>query len=772
MQPAIARNGLEPEIRRGNILVKLSAGDLETILGTLTTEQTQIAESLQKLTTSTLADWGNEASMTAYGYRKFTERDYWPIKSAEEEVHSNTEKSPGNVRSIRNIGLAKNIKPHANNGVDCGDIFDVFASHVADMIDYSTWLCPMEDANRLFNFRYRDDTGETTGMAVKGLLDYVGGEKSQNYWQTLMDNIQNGIMETGTETDKTVARLVGNTKGAAVGGNLRVVIQQPTAFFRAAAVLNPVNLMKGAAGGVTRGSGWEKALKWAPIARIKDVGGFDQGSARSVAQQLYGVRTGMEKLSDTMTWAARKTDAVTWGKLWNACEYETQEQHPELQAGSDSFYRKTAEIFTDLIDQTQVVDGVLQRAQNMRSGNEMAKQATSFMGEPLKSLNMMIRSWDQLAYEQDPAKRSKAIKRLGRTVTALVVTDVVNAAAQSLVDGIRDDDEDRKFWERFLTAFTGVEGDEETAMERVVNIVLNGNAAGNLNPLGRIPYVKDFLSVLQGYRVERMDASALGDVIDAATLLVQSLSGTGKYTAAYSVKKLLTTASKVFGVSIANLGRDAWGILRSIAVETDNTRVQYEMEKAIYSIGVDKNLSRFYDIMFRARETGDQETYDRIQGDLIQSGVTDAEQIEKAMRDRLKKSDAFIAAKDSTAGDLMETLENSRAWGEMEQDTREKALELLETYAAQTTMQDQEDGYDIPDLYGWVEDAQGGTAVGLTPVEYILYKAALEAVSTGGGTLGQSAFIDALDGMDWLTDRERDYLFSQKYESQKNNPYK
>ena len=120
----------------------------------------------------------------------------------------------------------------------------------------------------------------------------------------------------------------------------------------------------------------------------------------------------------------------------------------------------------------------------------------------------------------------------------------------------------------------------------------------------------------------------------------------------------------------------------------------------------------------------------------------------------------------------METLENSRAWGEMEQDTREKALELLETYAAQTTMQDQEDGYDIPDLYGWVEDAQGGTAVGLTPVEYILYKAALEAVSTGGGTLGQSAFIDALDGMDWLTDRERDYLFSQKYESQKNNPYK
>ena len=772
MQPAIARNGLEPEIRRGNILVKLSAGDLETILGTLTTEQTQIAESLQKLTTSTLADWGNEASMTAYGYRKFTERDYWPIKSAEEEVHSNTEKSPGNVRSIRNIGLAKNIKPHANNGVDCGDIFDVFASHAADMIDYSTWLCPMEDANRLFNFRYRDDTGETTGMAVKGLLDYVGGEKSQNYWQTLMDNIQNGIMETGTETDKTVARLVGNTKGAAVGGNLRVVIQQPTAFFRAAAVLNPVNLMKGAAGGVTRGSGWEKALKWAPIARIKDVGGFDQGSARSVAQQLYGVRTGMEKLSDTMTWAARKTDAVTWGKLWNACEYETQEQHPELQAGSDSFYRKTAEIFTDLIDQTQVVDGVLQRAQNMRSGNEMAKQATSFMGEPLKSLNMMIRSWDQLAYEQDPAKRSKAIKRLGRTVTALVVTDVVNAAAQSLVDGIRDDDEDRKFWERFLTAFTGVEGDEETAMERVVNIVLNGNAAGNLNPLGRIPYVKDFLSVLQGYRVERMDASALGDVIDAATLLVQSLSGTGKYTAAYSVKKLLTTASKVFGVSIANLGRDAWGILRSIAVETDNTRVQYEMEKAIYSIGVDKNLSRFYDIMFRARETGDQETYDRIQGDLIQSGVTDAEQIEKAMRDRLKKSDAFIAAKDSTAGDLMETLENSRAWGEMEQDTREKALELLETYAAQTTMQDQEDGYDIPDLYGWVEDAQGGTAVGLTPVEYILYKAALEAVSTGGGTLGQSAFIDALDGMDWLTDRERDYLFSQKYESQKNNPYK
>lgn len=96
-----------------------------------------------------LADYGNKASMEAYGYKKFTESDYWPIKSAKEGLHSNIEKGGNNTRSIKNIGMAKTTIPHVSNALDLAGIFTTFANHASDMTDYASWLCTMEDINRL-----------------------------------------------------------------------------------------------------------------------------------------------------------------------------------------------------------------------------------------------------------------------------------------------------------------------------------------------------------------------------------------------------------------------------------------------------------------------------------------------------------------------------------------------------------------------------------------------------------------------------------------------
>ena len=91
------------------------------------------------------------------------------------------------------------------------------------------------------------------------------------------------------------------------------------------------------------------------------------------------------------------------------------------------------------------------------------------------SLNLLMRAYDQVRYEQNGQKRGKAIKTMGRAATALVVTNVVNALAQSLIDAMRDDDEDKKYWERFRAAFTGISGDEETPWEKAWNAVMEGN---------------------------------------------------------------------------------------------------------------------------------------------------------------------------------------------------------------------------------------------------------------------------------------------------------
>jgi hypothetical protein len=805
------------QIRRGTDSIRLTEGDLANITGALTPEQVKIADGLQGLTRGVLADYGNKASMEAYGYKKFTESDYWPIKSAKEGLHSNIEKGGNNTRSIKNIGMAKTTMPHASNALDLAGIFTTFANHASDMTDYASWLCTMEDINRLFNYQFRDEEGNPTGKTIKGLLDRVGGPGSQKYWHNLMEDIQNGINAPGDSPMWDIAgKTIGGFKGAAVGANIRVVIQQPTAFFRAAAVLAPQDMARGLARGVTRGSGWKKALQYSPIAMRKDAGGFDISSPYKMTETLFDNRTNVRKLNDALSAPAGAADAVTWGKLWNACEWATAREHQGLTKGSEAFYRQTAKLFAEVIDQTQVVDGVLQRSNIMRSSNAVVKQATSFMGEPIMSLNLLMRAYDQVRYEQNSQKRGKAIKTMGRAATALVVTNVVNALAQSLIDAMRDDDEDKKYWERFRAAFTGISGDEETPWEKAWNAITEGNVGSNMNPLGQIPFVKDALSIMQGYDVSRTEMEIVSDLIQAGQTAIQSADGQGKRTRAYALKGLLAAGAKMFGIPASNLTRDMWGLARSAAVETGNIPLQYEMEKAIYNISNTGNKNRYYAILYRALEQGDMDTYQHIRDDLMNSMGVDGASIDSAMRSRYNKavekdpdytlpqrardligsrdkyapvkekeetfgaddlgSSAYRAYSDQRANDyrsMADDLTSSPIFQGMDDETRDKVLKAAYDLADKSALADHSDGqYEVSTK--WMAQADDAEAQGIEPWEYVLFHTAYNEMEgtkdADGKTVKGEAKSDHvrewLEDFSGLTDEQRAFLWGTVYTSE------
>lgn len=805
------------QIRRGTDSIRLTEGDLANITGTLTPEQVKIADGLQGLTRGVLADYGNKASMEAYGYKKFTESDYWPIKSAKEGLHSNIEKGGNNTRSIKNIGMAKTTMPHASNALDLAGIFTTFANHASDMTDYASWLCTMEDVNRLFNYQFRDEEGNPTGKSVKSLLDRVGGPNSQAYWHNLMEDIQNGInARSDTASGYLIDKTIGGFKGAAVGANVRVVIQQPTAFFRAAAVLDPQDMARGLARGVTRGNGWKKALQYSPIAMRKDAGGFDISSPYQMTETLFDNRTNVRKLNDALSAPAGVADAVTWGKLWNACEWATAREHQGLTKGSEAFYQQTAKLFAEVIDQTQVVDGVLQRSQIMRSSNAVYKQATSFMGEPIMSLNLLMRAYDQVRYEQNSQKRGKAIKTMGRAATALVVTNVVNALAQSLIDAMRDDDEDKKYWERFRAAFTGISGDEETPWEKAWNAIMEGNVGSNMNPLGQIPFVKDALSIMQGYDVSRTEMEIVSDLIQAGQTAIQSADGQGKRTRAYALKGLLAAGAKMFGIPVSNLTRDMWGLARSAAVETGNIPLQYEMEKTIYNISNTGNKNRYYAILYRALEQGDMDTYQHIRDDLMNSMGVDGASIDSAMRSRYNKavekdpdytlpqrardligsrdkyapvkekeetfgaddlgSSAYRAYSDQRANDyrsMADDLASSPIFRGMDDETRDKVLKAAYDLADKSALADHSDGqYEVSTK--WMAQADDAEAQGIEPWEYVLFHTAYNEMEgtkdADGKTVKGEAKSDHvrewLEEFSGLTDEQRAFLWGTVYTSQ------
>ena len=669
-QPEIKRAQTgEKTIERGTQPVFLTEGDIDAITGKLTSEQKRVADGLQELTATTLANYGNEASMAAYGYRKFTEQNYWPIKSSREGVHSNQEKDSGNARSIKNIGMAQQVQQNANNAVELHSAFDTFANHASDMIDYAAWLTTMEDLNRFYNFRYQNEAGKTFNT-VKGLLDEKGGKGSQQYWQKLMGDIQNGISVKDFEpiTGK-MGKYVGRFKGAAVGANVRVVIQQPTAYFRAGAVLDPGDMAKGLAGGVTKGDGWEKALKYSPTAMRKDVGSFDISSPYTLKDRFYGKSGITDKINDLAGAAAGKADAVTWGKLWNACEWQVKREKPDVRAGSNEFYSAVNEVFTDMIDQTQVVDGILQRSNIMRGKSTLSQQATAFMGEPIMSLNVLMRSYDAFRYEENPAKRSKALKNVGRAATALVVTNVVNALAQSVIDGLRDDDRDKDYLEKLLSAFTGVEGDEKNAFELISNVALNGNVGSNMNPIAQIPFAKDVLSLAQGYDVSRPDMEVFSDMVNAAKTFIDSAGGDGKKTRKEATIGLLAAASKFFGLPVSNIKRDITATLRTAAQASGSLGFQYEVEKFSYNLNNSSNKSRFVSILYDALEQGDYATYEHVRRELMEQMHLDGESIQSSLKTaynkKLKEDSGYTMPKKS--------LDMIGARGKYAEDTLEEA---------------------------------------------------------------------------------------------------
>lgn len=806
VQPEIKIPG-KAKIPRGTDVIHLSAEDIQSIVKVLTPEQIRIADGLQKLTTGVLANYGNEASMKAYGYKKFTEKDYWPIKSAKEALHSSQEKDSGNVRSIKNIGMAQAVKPNAATPLSIRGVFDTFADHASDMIDYAAWLCPMEDANRLYNFQFRDSEGNLV-QTVKGYLEEKGGQGSQQYWQKLMGDIQNGIKTKDFEplTDK-FARGIGSFKGAAVGANVRVVIQQPSAFFRASAVLDPADMARGLTGGVTKGNGWEKALTHSPIAMRKDVGSFDISSPYTLNDRFYGKEGIANKINDKAGAPAGKADAVTWGALWNACEWQVKRERPNLRAGSGEFYSAVNEVFTNMIDQTQVVDGILQRSNIMRGKSDLAKQATSFMGEPIMSLNVFMRAWDNMRYEENPAKRSKAIKTVGRAAAALLVTDVVNALAQSIADAGRDDDPDKDYWEKFLTALTGITGSENTTKELLQHIVLEGNLGSNVNKLGSIPFVKDILSLTQGYSVSRTDMQVFSDIVSASKDFTASMGGSGKKTREEALANMFAACSKLFGLPVANIKRDAMAAVRTAVQATGSVALEYEFEKFTYNIYSTANKSRYLNLAFKALEQGDLTTYEHIRKELKDFMALDNSSVDSSMRSKLDKerendedfrlpdaAASLIGAKDRygtgegedkfTENDLssddyivysrrkselyssMESeLEDSQVFRAFTDEQKDKALSSAETYAKKTALHETDKTYEITDK--WVLNAQEAQKkYGIKPEVYVALKTQvsdLESVKDRNGeTIPNSKgllIMQAVYNMPGLSEKQRNALF-------------
>lgn len=760
--------GLRESRRSGAVHVGIE--DLSEITGVLTEEQIRVADALQHYMGTDLSELGNQASVEVYGYRKFTEPNYFPISVDRNQTQKDIAKE-AQAQTIAGRGFTKGTVPKANNAVMVGSIFDVFASHVNDMATYSAWLATMENVRRIRDFTFRDSEGTRTGT-VKDIIERIFGRNGNAYLNKLIDDLNQGIRATGS--GNFMDAIVGNYKAAAVAANLRVIAQQPTAILRALNTLDAKYLL---AGTVKRGD-WQKVMKYAPIARWKDWGYFDINTGRQMKDVLFDSDSRLEKVRQAGMAAAGRADSFSWARLWNAVEAETKDRRPGLKPGTDEFYRAVGTRFSEIVDQTQVVDGILQRSQIMRSPDGLTKMSTSFMGEPTKAYNMFVNALYDLRHATGQEGRRRAGKALARTSAALVVSFTINAVMQSLVDGLRDDDKELDYWERVLRAFTGFTGDEETFLD-YWNSFWSGNLEASYNPLAYMPYFKDLVSIAQGFDVTRMDMEAVEKVFTAFTNMRKALTGEGRYTIAGASANMLAETTRMFGIPVANLKRDIRAVVTSAAIETDNYLLQYRMDKALLNMGYAGNRSGFLDILYAA-SINDPEAYEIIYNDMVSSGKITEEQIRTGMESRMKRDQGVTSAEELerryltpdqewTYDRLYSQISTSPVWSEATTAQQEAVEEDLYNLAAGTDA-----GKKLQ------EKIDGGTAYGVTEADYLLYLAAREIADAQNedpekrnGSIDQAEAEAAIDMLTGLSDEARAYLWQSTNKGWKadNNPY-
>ena len=778
-QEHIFTGGIRPEtipgqrgIResRRSAPVRVTAENLAEIVGALTDEQVEMADKLQQYMGGRLSELGNEASMEVYGYRKFTEDHYFPIQVDRNQTQRDISKEV-QAQTIAGRGFTKSTAPRANNAVMVNSIFDVYASHVNDMATYAAWLPTMENVRRIRDFTFRDGEGNRTGT-VKDIIERVFGRNGNPYLNKLVDDLNQGVRSTADPG--LMDRIVGNYKAASVSANLRVILQQPTAILRALNTLDAKYLL---AGTVKRGD-WQKVKQYAPIAQWKDWGYFDINTGRQMKDVLFDSDTRLERLRQAGMAGASAADSFTWARLWNAVEAETKDRRKDLKPGTKEFYQAVGQRFSEIVDQTQVVDGVLQRSHIMRSPDGLTKMTTSFMGEPTKSYNMFLNAVYDLRHATGKESRRTARRALARTSVALAVSFTINAVMQSLVDGLRDDDKELDYWERVQRAFIGISGDEESFLD-YWNSFWSGNLEASYNPLSYMPYFKDLVSIIQGYDVSRMDAEALEKVFTSGKNFWQALNGEGRYSLAGASASFLAELSRLFGLPVANLKRDIQGTVTSAAIETDDYWMQYQIDKVLLNMGYSGNRQTFMDILYSA-SVNDREAYEQIYDDMVANGIT-ADQIKSSMESRMARDQGVESVSDlsrrylspdqeRTYNRLYSQVSGSSVWSAANAEQREGVEEDLYALASGT-----EAGLKLQ------EKIDAGASYGISDGDYLLYLAAREIADAANenpekrnGSIDQSEAEAAIDMLTGLSNEAKAYLWqsTNKGWSEKNNPYR
>ena len=570
----IQNSGRKENIKQANPFL-LTQEDIIKINGALTKRQREVADKLQKYMTQQGSEWGNRVSMERFGYRAFTEENYFPIETMDSERDERgVPQKENDMFRLLNMSATKSLVYKANNALVVHDIFDVFANHMTDMAKYDALALPILDAMKWYNYREKQklENGHVLTTTVQRSLEQAYGKDANKYFTTFIKDL-NGVNEGG-RGEGFAKKMLSNYKVAAVAANLRVALLQPTAYVRAVGVMNPKYLAKA----FTEGwRAYEEAEAHSGIALWKQMGFYDTNIGRGVRDQIKNDGTWKDWLVEKAMLGAEWMDRLTWGRLWIACKVEVRDKQ---KLTGDALMKATAERFREVVYSTQVVDSTMTRSQAMRATGVYGAVSTAFMSEPTLSYNLLLKAYTDYTTELRATGDKKeawrnASGKIARALAAYLVSAATAGLFESIVDACRDDDEYATWLEKYLSALIGAKYKDGKLSG--VNL-LESNLFMDVDILSKLPILKDFMSMISGYENDRMDTEWIKNLIDAYRIWDETIkletgelddptdvTYNGNMTLYGKIYKTLKAVSQATGLPISAASREVVTLWNTIA---------------------------------------------------------------------------------------------------------------------------------------------------------------------------------------------------------------
>lgn len=596
----------------------------------------------------------NEVSEKLVGYSLAEVKNYFPINSDKKYTHSDTLDEFVADSTIQGGGYLKARIKNAGNAIMLRDMTSVLNQSIKDVSRYVGLAIPVRNFKKIWNVNIPmfDEHGNFSayGDGVQEAVASHWGTKGTQYIENLILDIDGQARKSRSRANQYLNQIRSNYAGAVLTLNLSVAMKQAASYPTAAAVLGWKPLVKAFSrvGSVDT----ELIAKYTPLLYYRTKG-FSTTELGDIAQS----RNWFNRQVASKKWLnwVQAVDLLTTKKLWKAAEIYV-EDNTDLEHGTDAFYKQVAEVYNQVIEETQPNYTAMQRPDILRDDNALLQTIIMFKTQPFQNFNVIydaIGNWSAKTqqYKANPTEENRQAMKLAQKKakdagSALVVSMLVFAAmtfAYSMLAGKKDKYKDKEGNVDFESIMSGIGKDMASGFAGVVPF---GSEIWEL--------VASELFGDKYYGLDSTTVTAISDFVESCKAgfdsIVDVINTDDTKDRLYWQKKrlewdkILKNTSKAYGIPYDNVEK-LFNIMLSKGLNAKGEYAgRYEYLKLTESASYSSNKSDYYDNLYAAYKN-DAKQFRNIYNDMVDFGFSE-EAIKNAMEKRMKEEEGVSSVKD------------------------------------------------------------------------------------------------------------------------------